>query len=210
MELPDLNLPGIQMPEDREQLQLFNELCKLLMSADAVRQLTDRAADLSAAIPELAPMVGFDQRSPHHAYDLYTHTAYVVIGVPRDLTLRWAALLHDIGKVPTFTRDETGRGHFYGHGPKGAQMAEEVLRRLKTPEGLRQQAVLLIAEHMTRLKPDRQQLSSQIHRLGMETVEQLLALQEADMRSKGTGKPSELEVFDRIRELLAELREEEE
>ncbi len=210
MELPDLNLPGIRMPEEREQLQLFDELCNLLMSADTVRQLTDRAADLSAAIPELAPMVGFDQRSPHHAYDLYTHTAYVVIGVPRDLTLRWAALLHDIGKVPTFTRDETGRGHFYGHGPKGAQMAEEVLRRLKTPEGLRQQAVLLIAEHMTRLKPDRQQLSSQIHRLGMETVEQLLALQEADMRSKGTGKPSELEVFDRIRELLAELREEEE
>lgn len=57
-------------------------------------------------------MIGFDQHSPHHAYDLFTHTAHVTAGVSADLTLRWAALLHDTGKVATFTRDATGRGHF--------------------------------------------------------------------------------------------------
>jgi len=159
-------------------------------------------------IPELEPMIGFDQRSPHHAYDLYTHVAHVVAGVPKELTLRWAALLHDIGKVPTFTQDETGRGHFYGHAPKGAQMAEEVLRRLKAPTALRQQVVLLIEKHMLRLEPDKKILRRRIGQFGWETVEQLLALQKADMGSKGIEKPEEMKVFKRIGEILEEIREE--
>ena len=187
--------------------RIFEELCKLL----PLMQLEDLlrfAKVLAAVIPELEPMIGFNQRSPHHAYDLYTHVAHVVSGVPKDLTLRWAALLHDIGKVPTFTQDETGRGHFYGHAPKGAQMAEEVLRRLKAPTALRQQAVLLIEKHMLRLEPDKKMLRRQIGRLGWETVEQLLALQKADMGSKGTGQSEEMEVFEQIRSILEEIREE--
>lgn len=187
--------------------RIFEELCKLL----PLMQLEDLlrfAKVLAAVIPELEPMIGFNQRSPHHAYDLYTHVAHVVSGVPKDLTIRWAALLHDIGKVPTFTLDETGRGHFYGHAPKGAQMAEEVLRRLKAPTALRQQAVLLIQKHMLRLTPDKKMLRRQIGRLGWETVEQLLALQKADMGSKGTGKPEKMEVFEQIRRILEEIRAE--
>ena len=187
--------------------RVFEELCKLLPLMK-VGDLQRFAPILAAVIPELEPLMGFDQRSPHHAYDLYTHVAHVVAGVPKDLTLRWAALLHDIGKIPTFTRDETGRGHFYGHAPKGAEMAEEVLRRLKAPTALRQQAVLLIEKHMTRLQPDKKLLRRQLGRLGWETVEQLLTLQKADMGSKGTGKPEEMEVFDRISQLLEEIRAE--
>ena len=184
--------------------RVFEELCRLLplMSAEDMLRF---GPILASVIPELEPMLGFDQRSPHHAYDLYTHVAHVVAGVPAELTLRWAALLHDIGKVPTFTQDETGRGHFYGHAPKGAEMAGEVLRRLKAPTALRQQVTLLIEKHMTRLQPDRKQLRRQLGRLGRETVEQILALQEADMGSKGTGNPAELEVFGRIRQVLEEI-----
>lgn len=188
--------------------RVFEELCKLLPLM-RLEDLMRFAKVLAEVIPELEPLIGFDQRSPHHAYDLYTHVAHVVAAVPQDLTLRWAALLHDIGKVPTFTQDETGRGHFYGHAQKGAQMAEEVLRRLKAPASLRQQAVLLIEEHMLRLKPDRKLLRRQIGRFGWETVAQLLALQKADMGSKGTGKSEEMEVFDRISRMLEEIRTEE-
>ena len=185
--------------------RVFEELCKLL----PLMQLEDTlrfAPVLAAVIPELKPMIGFDQRSPHHAYDLYTHVAHVVSAAPVELTLRWAALLHDIGKVPTFTQDETGRGHFYGHAPKGAQMAEEVLRRLKAPTALRQQVVLLIEKHMLRLEPDRKILRRRIGQLGWDTVEQLLALQKADMGSKGTGKPEEMKIFDEISLILEEIR----
>ena len=187
--------------------RVFEELCKLLplLQAGDVIRFTPV---LTAAIPELTPMVGFDQHSPHHAYDLYTHVAHVVAGVPEDMTLRWAALLHDIGKAPAFTRDADGRGHFYGHAPKGAEMADAILRRLKAPTALRQQVVLLIEKHMTRLRPDRKYLRRQIGQLGWETTMQMLALQEADMGSKGIPIPEEVEVFDRIREILRQLREE--
>ena len=87
-------------------------------------------------------------------------------------------------------------------------MAEEVLRRLKAPTVLRQQVVLLIEKHMTRLQPDKKLLRRQIGRIGWETVEQILILQEADMGSKGTGKTEDLELFSEIREVLAEIRQE--
>ena len=187
--------------------RVFEELNKLLPLMDADDLLTFGPL-LAAVIPELRPLIGFDQRSPHHAYDLFTHVAHVVAGVPREPVLRWAALLHDIGKIPTFTQDETGRGHFYGHAPKGAEMADAVLRRLKAPTALRQQAVVLIEKHMTRLVPEKKTLRRQLGRLGWETIEQILALQEADMGSKGTGKSEEMAQFAQIRSILEEIRAE--
>lgn len=164
--------------------------------------------DLGAVIPELQPMIGFDQHSPHHAYNLFTHTAHVTAGVSADLTLRWAALLHDTGKVATFTRDATGRGHFYGHAQKSAEIADDVFRRLKAPTALREQAVLLIGQHMALLTPDKKLLRRRISRLGWDTLDALLSLQEADMGGKGTGEAEELDVFPKIRAVLAEIRAE--
>ena len=187
--------------------RVFTELCSLLplMNAGDVLRF---APVLSAVIPELEPMIGFDQRSPHHAYDLLTHVAHVVEGVPGDLTLRWAALLHDVGKVPTFTQDATGRGHFYGHAGVGAKMANAILLQLKAPTALREQVVLLIEKHMTPMEPEKKLLRRRLSRMGTETVLQLLLLQEADMGSKGTGKPEEMEHFALIRSLIREIEAE--
>lgn len=187
--------------------RVFDELCKLLPLVTA-EDLQRFAPILAAVIPELAPMIGFDQRSPHHAYDLYTHVAHVVAGVPADLALRWAALLHDIGKVPTFALDENGRGHFYDHAAKGAEMADVILRRLKAPNALREQVVLLIEKHMLWLVPEKKQLRRQIGRLGQDTVYQILSLQMADNSSKGTAKSGENEKYIEILEVLEEIRSE--
>ena len=187
--------------------RIFDELCKLLPLVSA-EDLCRFAPILGAVIPELQPMIGFDQHSPHHAYDLFTHTAHVTAGVSADLTLRWAALLHDTGKVAAFTRDESGRGHFYGHAQKSAEIADEVLRRLKAPTALREQAVLLIGQHMTSLTPDKKLLRRRVSRLGWDTLDALLSLQEADMGGKGTGITEEGDVFPEIRAVLAEIRAE--
>ena len=187
--------------------RVFDELCKLLPLVNA-EDLCRFAPILAAVIPELRPMIDFDQHSPHHAYDLFTHVAHVVEAVPGDLTLRWAALLHDVGKIPTFTQDATGRGHFYGHAQVGAEMADGILRRLKAPSALRGQAVTLIGGHMTRLEPNRKTLRRQLGRMGWDTMDKLLSLQEADMGSKGTGNPEELEQFAQIRGLLEEIKAE--
>ena len=94
--------------------RIFEELTKLLCHADA-SLLLQLQPILARAIPQLGPTMGFAQRSPHHAYDVFTHIAHVVEAVPAEPVLRWAALLHDVGKPACFTTDETGRGHFYGH-----------------------------------------------------------------------------------------------
>ncbi len=153
---------------------------------------------IAGVIPELGPTVGFDQHSPHHAYDLYTHIAYVVQAVPRVPVLRWAALLHDVGKIPAFTRDETGRGHFRRHPLLGAEMADNILRRMAAPDDLRREVVTLIANHMIPLAPDPEQLHQLADALGGNTLKNLVLLQKADMASKGIGDPD----TDRYRQIL--------
>ena len=187
--------------------RVFDELCKLLLLVD-MEDLLRFAPILAAVIPELEPMIGFDQRSPHHAYDLYKHTAGVTGGVPRELTLRWAALLHDTGKITTFTLDENGRGHFYGHAKFSAEIADRVLRRLKAPTKLREDAVRLIELHMHRFEEDKKVLRRWLSRLGSATMDDLLKLQEADLGSKGTGKVREMDQFSRLRQLIAEIEAE--
>lgn len=187
--------------------RIFDELNRILPNlsgADMIRF----APVLTEVIPELKPMVGFDQRSPHHAYDLYTHVACVVDKMPEDLDLRWAALLHDVGKVPTFTQDATGRGHYYGHAQVGAEMASAILKRFRATTALRQTVVTLIDQHMTRLKPDRIELRYCLKDLGWEMVWKCLTLQEADMSSKGIHRPEELERYRKVRESLQQLEAE--
>ena len=187
--------------------RIFDELCKLLPLVTAA-DLKRFAPVLTAVIPELAPMVGFDQHSPHHAYDVFTHTAYVTENTAPILALRWAALLHDTGKVPTFTQDENGRGHFYAHASFSAEIANTVLRRLKSPTALRHRVVTLISHHMTRLEPEKKLLRRRLSQFGWDTVEQLLQLQEADMRSKGVDNSHELGQFRQVWSVLEQIRAE--
>ena len=187
--------------------RVFEELCKLLPLVSAADLLRYRRI-LAAVIPELEPTLNFDQHSPHHAYDLFTHIAHVTAAVPPTLPLRWAGLLHDIGKVPAFTTDENGRGHFKGHADLSARMADQVLLRLKAPTALREQVVTLIGLHMTRLEPEKKLLRRWLSRLGGDTLYNLLALQEADMGSKGVDVTKEMAQFPRLRELLREIQAE--
>lgn len=165
--------------------RIFAELNGFLGAAD-FDDLIRFAPVLTATIPELAPAVGFDQHSPHHAYDVYTHICHVTAAVPaRPVQLRWAAFLHDVGKPACFTRDETGRGHFKEHAQVGAQMAQEILTRLHAPKGLREDVVWLVSHHMTPLENDEKQLRRYLSRYGCPRLLYLISLQRADMASKG-------------------------
>ena len=187
--------------------RIFDELCKLLPIIRA-QDMTAFAPILTQAVPPLAPTLGFLQHNRHHAYDVFTHTAHVVESCPGSLPLRWAALLHDIGKPQTFTLDEAGQGHFLGHAQVSAQLADQALRQLKAPTALREQVVLLIEKHMTKLPPDKKVLRRWLGRLGEDAVGDLLTLQQADMGSKGTGIPREAEQFPILEALIGEILEE--
>ena len=185
--------------------RIFDELCQFLCLVSA-EDLLLYTPVLCQVIPELAPTVGFCQHTPHHKFDVFTHTAHVCAATPKELSLRWAALLHDIGKVSTFTLDDRGQGHFYGHAEVSARMADEILTRLKAPTALREEVVFLISHHMMFPEPDRKLLKRWLSRWGAERLQKLLALQEADSGGKGLDEDDSVfrEVHTIIQELLAE------
>ena len=187
--------------------RIFSELCKLLPLVDAEDLLLFQPI-LSYVLPELAPCVNFCQHSPHHAYDVYTHTAYVVENTPKDLALRWAALLHDTGKPLVFTQDENGRGHFYGHAKESAKLADSALRRLKAPTALREEVVSLVAGHMDLWDANEKALRRQLSKRGIDACKKQLALQRADYLSKGVpGDNAHLD-FDAVEGLIDKIQTE--
>lgn len=162
-------------------------LTRFLVDAE-LDDLIAGAPVLCRFIPALEETVNFNQHSPHHAYDVYTHICHVTAAVPREATLRWAALLHDVGKPACFAQDETGWGHFKGHAQVGAAMAAEILRELDAPKPLAAEVVWLIDHHMEPLPRNEAELSADVERDGLTRTRQLLILKEADARSKGVAE----------------------
>ena len=141
---------------------------------------------LLTVIPELESTVDFQQHNRHHAYDVFTHTMHVLTAAEPQPALRWASLLHDVGKPGVFTLDENQKGHFYGHAQQSAQIAEDVLRRLKAPNDMLEQVSFLITHHMEDLHPDQATLRRKLSKYGGENLRLLIQLQLADQKGKGT------------------------
>jgi poly(A) polymerase len=99
-------------------------------------------------IPEIMDTIGMEQPTQFHDKDVYGHTLRVVENVVNEPRLRWAALLHDIGKPNTYSINETGRIHYFGHQNEGARMAKEILQRLKFPKEDTDAICHLIRQHM--------------------------------------------------------------
>ena len=163
--------------------RVLTELEGFLLSARA-RDILGGAELLFRVIPELAPQLGFDQKNPHHEHDIFTHTAMVVERAPKEPILRMAALLHDLGKPATFSLDEKGVGHFYGHAGLGAKMAEDILRRLKCSNALRDEVTWLIAHHMDRFPCEEKSARRCLSKNGLLRMERLTRLQMADFGGK--------------------------
>lgn len=186
--------------------RVYDELCKLLPVLTA-QDMTTYAPILTQVLPELAPCVDFRQNSPHHAYDVYTHTAHVVESAPATLTLRWAALLHDCGKPACYSEDVNGRGHFYGHAAESARLAGEILTRLKAPTAVRERVVFLVAHHMDTWAAEKKLVRRRLSAYGVDATRELLALQKADFSSKGTGTDSQVD-FNILEYLVNEILQE--
>ena len=181
------------------------ELTKLLCGQNAGRVLEDYAPVAAQVLPEIAPTFGFDQRNPWHDKDVWRHTLAAVDAAPADPVLRWAALLHDLGKPPCFTLDEKGVGHFYDHGEESARLAGNILSRLRFDTDTRRRIVALVALHDRPIIPERRPVRRLLARLGPEGTADLIALHRADnaaQSSLAAGRQSELDraqaVLDRL------------
>ena len=100
-------------------------------------------------LPELAHLAQTPQSRPFHLFDAWFHTLAVVAHTPADLTLRYAALFHDIAKgLPGIRGIHDGRLTDYGHDEKGAEMAHAILSRWGVPEKMARRVAWLVKIHM--------------------------------------------------------------
>lgn len=134
----------------------------------------------SSIIPELTPMVGFEQHTKYHHLDVWKHTVETVKAIPNDLILRLTMLLHDAGKPKTFTLDEHGVGHFYGHAEEGAVISGRVLDRLRYDNATRKQVAYLIKHHCDFISPETKAVKRLLNRMGEENLRYLIAIKRAD------------------------------
>lgn len=162
------------------------ELEKLICADHAGDCLLHNMAVIGQVIPELAPLEGFDQRTPFHCYDVLEHTARVVDLVDPEPTLRWAALLHDVGKPETFTIDDAGQGHFKGHPAASERIARNVMERLRLPNSRAKDVLTLVALHDSPIIPKANHIKHAIHMLGdrPEMLRALIALKRADATAR--------------------------
>lgn len=170
--------------------RIGQELDGILATGRAAWALRHEFVVLAAAVPELAPMEGFDQRSPYHAYDVLEHTARVCAGAEcfeggvASRELRWAALLHDVAKPACWSRDASGRGHFFGHPRAGAEVARRVLGRLALPRDLVRAVSTLVRLHEMGVEPTAPGVRSMLARLdeGAPGQAERLAFALVDLR----------------------------
>jgi tRNA nucleotidyltransferase (CCA-adding enzyme) len=185
------------------------ELERLLSAPEPSRglEVLREAGLLGVWLPELARCRGVPQNR-FHAYDVYFHSVYTCDAAPAAKPdVRWAALLHDIGKPDTRVERE-GEGTFYNHQFVGAELADRLLERLRFPLDRRARVVHLVREHMFDYRAGWSDaaLRRWLRRVGPEHVADLFDLRIADMLGNGLkqGFPVTLEEMrTRIEGLLA-------
>lgn len=200
----------------KKQVQLLDNLAKERVFSELEQILCHLQPDdlkrfkpvFLQVIPELSQSVDFDQHSRHHAYDVFTHTDRVIAATEPVPVLRWAALLHDVGKPQVFTKDAQGNGHFLGHAKISAQLADEALQRLKAPNQLREQVVFLILHHMDVLPSDTKAMRKLISKHGTELVLYMIDLQCADQLGKNKKSERALQTREKQRELVKQVENE--
>lgn len=156
------------------------ELMKTLTGDGFLRAAIDFADVLCEIVPSLSPLRGFDQQNPHHDFDIYTHTIKAVGASDNDPIVKLTVLLHDIGKPSTFSVDEAGVGHFYGHPAVSEALAKQTLTALRFDTATIDAVLPLVKHHDIPLDADRKLLKRRLSKLGEAGLRRLLKIKTAD------------------------------
>ena len=168
------------MIEKVSEERIVSEFNKIMLSEKPSTYLREYKDIICIFIPELEACIGFDQKNHHHVYDVFEHTLRVVDNMPPKLSLRLAALFHDISKPFCFEIGSDGEGHFYGHASKSAEMAENILRRLKYDNVTITDVCQLVKYHDHQVENNDKIIKRMLRRLGEKGFFDLLDLKRAD------------------------------
>ena len=163
----------------------FSKLFVLARKPSIGIELLRETGVLQHVWPELLEGVGVEQNQ-WHAYDCYRHTlATLDASPPGDLVVRLAALLHDVGKP----RTKDGP-HFYRHEQVGADMARDMLERLRFSNDVVERVTHLVRQHMYVGDPELSDpaLRRLLRRIGPENLDRQFAVRAADIAGSGLPK----------------------
>ncbi|MBQ4561067.1 MAG: CCA tRNA nucleotidyltransferase [Clostridia bacterium] len=163
--------------------RIYTEFTKLLCGSNVRNVLSEYYDVIAVFIPEILPMVGFDQQNPHHCYDVYEHTLVAVEAVEADPILRWTMFLHDTGKPETFFEDERG-GHFYRHYKYSADIAEKVLSRLRASNDTVSKVTTLVYHHDSVIPETSRSVKRLLMKLGYDMTMLLFKVNCADAKGQ--------------------------
>ena len=145
-------------------------------------ELLDETGLLAEVLPEVAKMKGVEQPPQFHPEgDVWVHTLMLLEQLPADcsFTLAWGALLHDVGKPPTFRR-APDRIRFDGHVEVGVAMAAEICRRFRFSNDETRQILALVENHMRFADAPRMKASTLKRFFRLENFPEHLALHRMD------------------------------
>ncbi len=188
--------------------RIFTELKKMLCGENVLDVLMKYSDVICEIIPEMAPSVGFDQKSVYHIYDVYEHIARTVAAAKPDETLRLTMLLHDIGKPLVYTEEESGIRHYRGHPEKSAEMAETVLRRLKADNATTDKVLFLIRYHDVRPASTEKSVHRYLTKVGCEGAKMLFDVRRADAAAHSEKSFADMAAIDEQEEIVEKLMRE--
>lgn len=186
--------------------RIRTELVKLLVSAHPERiQDAYELGITKIILPEWDAMVGVEQNTPHHKYDVARHTLCALKNIKRDKILRLTMLFHDMGKASVKTTDENGRDHFKGHALVSEEIARSVMRRLKFDNDTIKKVTRLVCYHDYRMEATPANVRRAMNRIGVELFPYYLAVRMADVKAQSSYKRrGKIENIVAIRELYQE------
>jgi len=156
---------------------------------------------LAVTAPEVLESVGCEQNR-YHAFDVWGHAMHCLDAAPASPVLRFAALLHDIGKPRSRAfSDKTSDYTFYEHERIGAEMVEPMLARLRFSNDERKHIVALVRHHLVCYDDTWSDAAVRrwIRRVGPELVPDLYLLNEADVRGKGRDASPDLAALTKLK-----------
>ena len=160
--------------------RIYKELTGILIGTYAQSVLEQYGGVLAAVLPEIQPSMGFLQHNPFHNRDVWQHTLEALGKSRPDPIVRWALLLHDLGKPDCFTLDDRGIGHFYGHPQRSMELAEQILDRFHGDKKNRDTICLLVRDHDREAPATIKNARRWIARYGRDNVRLLLEVKRCD------------------------------
>lgn len=190
--------------------RIASELEKTLVSPHPEKIIMAYQCGITAVVlPEFDRCMETDQHNPHHIYTVGEHSVRAMRLIRPDRVLRTAMLMHDFGKPACKTTDSNGVDHFHGHPDVSAQIAEQVLRRLKLDNETRREVVQLIRYHDFRPGLTKASVRRAVTRIGGDLFSSYLEVQEADVLAQSAYRRSEkLGYLEDLRSMYAGILEE--